>query len=393
MAGRLRTIQPESATLHYPIPNQRKSTMRLQTLLALATLTAALVGQQPEAKVPDRTNSWFTETKKRIDGAGEEKHVVAEYPFRNPQNHDVVWREFEASCACSHLEFVVGDRRFWMKPKPRELVELVAAEGDGEPTKVPVSSITIPANAEGTVEVHVDLHGKLPRRQISVNIHTDDDGAKMLRLSLDVSNGQPLVITPPEVHLGNIAPDEPVPFEVEVVAPGEKDFKIELQSPVPPMLQADYSARDVNDMRLWTIRGTFTSSVPGKAIGTMLKFKTSSKTHPSFDVRVYADVIQPIVITPAFAHLGAIRSTTGIKKSIRFHATNETDLQVVNLSFANLSGPAKGAQATSRKDGKDVIVDLVIPAGCGRGLLRGDLVVELNHQDSEQRLLFNGFVR
>ena len=50
--------------------------------------------------------------------------------------------------------------------------------------------------------------------------------------------------------------------------------------------------------------------------------------------------------------------------------------------------------ATQRKDGNKLIVDLTVAGNAPTGLVKGELVVKLNHPlIKEKRIVFNGFVR
>jgi hypothetical protein len=50
--------------------------------------------------------------------------------------------------------------------------------------------------------------------------------------------------------------------------------------------------------------------------------------------------------------------------------------------------------ATQRKDGDKLIIDLSVSDNAPTGLVKGELVVKLNHPlVKEKRIIFNGFVR
>ena len=56
--------------------------------------------------------------------------------------------------------------------------------------------------------------------------------------------------------------------------------------------------------------------------------------------------------------------------------------------------PAAAVVARTRKDGKKLIVEVEIADNAPTGMLKGELVVGLNHPSvKDKRIMFNGFVR
>lgn len=370
--------------------------MTTKSLLLILALASALTAQGgPDGKRPEAGagsgDDWFAVRNKVIEIDGAERHVFAEFAFANPRDHDVVWRDFTASCACSHLEFRIGDRHYWMKPKPREFVQLVAA-GDGEaPRRIPVDSITIHPQESGTVEIHVDVHGKDLKKTIQVDIHSTDERAPMTRLQYDLAGVAAIVVTPPHIDLGLVSPMETREFEFEVHAAAQKDFDIHRPEVLPPGITVELNKVLSNDVAVWRVRGTYGPVKTGQ--GGLLKFATNLASQTSFTVSVTATVAQPIAITPGFLSLGLIRMREGKTAEIRFHANDGADLQAVRVSLEELSPAAKNVAYKARKDGKDLVVEIVVPADQPAGLVRGDLVVELDHAAKTQRVLFSGYVR
>ena len=49
---------------------------------------------------------------------------------------------------------------------------------------------------------------------------------------------------------------------------------------------------------------------------------------------------------------------------------------------------------SQRKDGENLVVELTVADNAPKGLVKGELVVKLNHPlIKEKRIMFNGFVR
>ena len=381
----------------------------LLSLLAASLLAQGSSPQEPKPKNPQvqnpppkatqvfpavTPNSWFAKVQQSVvveDGTG---IAVGRFPFQNPKDGDIEWREFGASCACSHLEFVVGDRHYWLKPKPRELVQLVAKAGSTEVERVPVDFIPVHGGERGSVEVHVELTASIPKKSVSIDIHTTDAELPQMRLQVDASHGDALVLTPPEVELGAVLPGEVREFAVEVHASGRKDFTLEPPTQLPAGIHVECSKATSNNISVWTIRGTYGPYEAGKGGAATLKFSTNLKEQTSVDLRVNGVVALPVSVWPGFLTMGRIDPTAEKRMQVRFHANDGTDLEATKVTFANLSPQAAKVESKVTKDGKDVLVEVVVPIGATVGLLRGDLLVELNHpKASSFKVLFNGFVR
>lgn len=371
--------------------------MHFRLSLVASFLAAALSAQAPvpHAVQPTATpNKWFAKVHESVHVGEGETHAIGRFPFHNPNNAEIEWREFSASCACSHMEFMVGDRRYWLKPKPRELVQLVTKTQGQEPVRVPVEFIPVHAGEDGTVEVHIELTNGAVKKSVYVDIHSNDAEFPQMRLQVEADRADSLVVTPPEVELGTIPPGEVREFAVEVHSPGRKDFEMSPPEKLPPGVHVECSKVTNNGVSVWTIRGTYGPYDAGKGGVAQLKFATNLKEQPSVSLRV-AGVVAPLVeVSPGFVTLGRIDPAGERRAQVRFHATDGTDLETTSVSLANLSPQAAKVETKVTKDGKDVLVEIVVPAGASAGLLRGDLLVEVNHPKVKPfKVLFNGYVR
>ncbi len=149
-----------------------------------------------------------------------------------------------------------------------------------------------------------------------------------------------------------------------------------------------------NGLALWSIRGSYGPFQAGGGGAVQLKFGTSIPGESGFNLRIAARVAAAVEMTPGFLTIGRVDPKVGAKGLVRFHANDDSDLHAVAVKLANVTPDGAKVEATARKDGKDVVIDLVVPAGVPNGLLRGDLLVELDHATSKSfKVLFNGFVR
>ena len=91
---------------------------------------------------------------------------------------------------------------------------------------------------------------------------------------------------------------------------------------------------------------------------------------------------------------GLIRKGKSLTKSITFTPNDGTDLQVTEFAFEKMTLKPGIVTASQRKEGGNLIVDLAVSDEAPKGLVKGELVVKLNHPlIKEKRIMFNGFVR
>jgi hypothetical protein len=77
-----------------------------------------------------------------------------------------------------------------------------------------------------------------------------------------------------------------------------------------------------------------------------------------------------------------------------FEPNDGSSLDLTGYHFERLRGDEQWLKVTSSKDGNKLVVDFAVLEGAPAGLLKGDLVVELNHPlVKEKRIMFNGYVR
>jgi hypothetical protein len=103
----------------------------------------------------------------------------------------------------------------------------------------------------------------------------------------------------------------------------------------------------------------------------------------------------PLEVKPGcFLVLGLVRKGTTLKKEIVFEPNDGSSLEATSFRFEKMQLGNEFVTASQHKDGNKLVVELAIADTAPTGLLKGDLVVELNHPlVKEKRIMFNGFVR
>lgn len=392
--------------------NHRLVGLLFTVLVAPALLGTALVAQeikpapvgpaggaapvQPGVPQVSGGNSWFPETHKDLGTFFGQGEGVGSFKFKNPSNKVVNWRSFTTSCQCTHAFVRVGDRLYEItgKPNPGQVLRITKTPGQPDQSER-VQQIAIEAGAEGEVEVHIDMNGVTTAKQASLDIHTDDQAMSHMRLSFHAMGAQLFTVTPAEVNLNKMAFSETREFEVVVSAPRHPGFKITSMDKAPAF---DVTWERAGDGNSWLIKGKYGPVASDAVGGGQLKFYTDADlagAPATFTVRVLAMVTGPLEVTPGgFLTLGLVRLGQGAKREVTFEATDGRKIEATSLKFEKTTLSTDFLSATSRHDGNKLIVELTIANNVPKGLVKGELVIELDHpQVREKRIMFNGFVR
>ncbi len=184
-------------------------------------------------------------------------------------------------------------------------------------------------------------------------------------------------------------------FTVTVTSPLNKDFNVLRMDDAGKTFAVTYDKAMNGDNAVWTIKGKYGPVDGETGGGGVLKFYTDVRGESSFLVRVMAMVQGPLEVKPGgFLPLGLIRKGNAMVREIVFEPNDGTKLEATKLSFDKLSVREEFVTATSRQDGAKLIVSMAISPQAPLGMLKGDLVVQLNHPlVKEKRIMFNGFVR
>ncbi|MCA8977640.1 MAG: hypothetical protein KDC98_23145, partial [Planctomycetes bacterium] len=221
---------------------------------------------------------------------------------------------------------------------------------------------------------------------------TTDTKTPMMRLNLKATAVATFLLEPAETALGIVAAGEEHGFTVKVI-PRAADFAITGAKPFPTGVTATYRRIDDAKPPHWLVTGTFASSWPGNA-NADLEFETNSKQAPIVTIKVHATVRLPVEAKPPFFSLGRVPLDKGGSARIALSRSDGKQLEVLGLRVEGAKDAAQFVTAHAFKAGSDLIVELVVAAGAPKGLLRGDVVIELDHPTvKERRINFNGFIR
>jgi hypothetical protein len=390
---------------------------RLLGLLALSVLSSLATAQeqkqapetQPTTAIgpvkldprapttpPAGGNSWFPATSKDLGtffGTGEATGI---FPFKNPNDKPIEWRQLTGSCQCTKAVIRVSGRTYELssKPTPNQLTRITKVPGQPDQVEK-VTQITVEPGASGEVEVHLDMTGITGGKQASLDIHTTDEKQAQLRLNFNATGAQLFVVSPAEVNLNKMTWSESRDFTVTVTSPMHKDWNIKRMDDAGKGFAVSYEKVENAGAVSWTIKGKYGPVDGETAGGGLLKFYTDVQGEASFTVRVMALVQGPLEVKPGgFLPLGLVRKGAGMKKEVVFEPNDGFELEATALRFEKLSMAGEFVTATSRKDGNKLVVELQISDQAPTGMLKGDLVVELNHPlVKDKRIMFNGFVR
>ncbi len=103
----------------------------------------------------------------------------------------------------------------------------------------------------------------------------------------------------------------------------------------------------------------------------------------------------PLEVKPGgFLSLGMIPKGKTVKKELVFEPNDGTKLEMTGYRVEKGSVGKEMLTVTAKKDGDKLVVSIEVSDKAPQGLLKGDLIVELNHPlMKEKKIIFNGFVR
>ncbi|MCR9245479.1 MAG: hypothetical protein NXI31_10635 [bacterium] len=352
---------------------------------------SSAIRKQP--KLPP--NSWFPVTELDLGTFFGSQKAVGRFEFENPTGEEILWRGLQGSCTCAKAVIRIGDRTYELtsKPRPNELVR-INKSGTG-PERERVRQIAIGPNEKGEVEVHLEIPNVPGPRQAHLDVHTTDDNLSQFKLRWSGKSAKLFMITPSEINLNKMTWNETREFTVNVTSPLNPDFNITGMTGGSEAFDVKWDKKLENGRATWTIHGKYGPVGTDVAGGGVLKFSTDVRGATQFSVRVMALVQGPLEIKPGgFVPLGMIRRGKAATKQVVFQPNDGTKIEASKLTFEKLTIGAEFVKASCRNDGNNLVVEIAIADSAPRGLLKGDLVVDLKHPIVKQkRIMFNGFVR
>jgi len=343
------------------------------------------------AKYAAAAAEWFPVMDQSIEARLGDKEAKGLFRFKNPRDHAVEWKHLTGSCTCSQAVFLVGDRKYELRSKTKQLFQIT---GPNPQDATIVETIPVGPGETGQIEMHVELAaGKaIANRVVSVDIHTTDAQVPMARLQLRVAVPQVIMVVPDDVNLGIIGNGESREFSAQVTSM-VKDFQIRGASPFPKGVTATYEQHEKNGQAYWLVKGSFRQDTVGDT-NTILEFQTNVPEAPTFHIKLHASVRAPIECKPPFFAVGRVLKGKGGGAKVLFTTADSKNLEVKAMHFENLNVAEKFVTLRSSKDGASVVVELEVGPDAPLGLIKGEVVVDFDHQVVKQRrILFNGFVR
>lgn len=340
-------------------------------------------------------NSWFPSTEQDFGTHYSQDTVVGRFPFANPNDTEIEWRSLQGSCQCSRAVITVGSELYRYSKKPNPEIRRVIREGGNEREEV-VSIIKVPAKATGEIEVQMELGGVPGPRQADLAVHTTDPSLPMMKLKWSATGAQVFIVTPQEVNLNQMVWNEKREFQVTVQSPIQPDFEITGFDDSNKDFTVRYEkTKNEQGAATWTIHGAYQPSSAEALGGGQLKFYTNVPGQTQISVRVSAAILGPLELKPGtFLSLGMIRKGQKRIERATFEPNDNTDLDATAIKLENLTVDPKFVATRKVKDGKKLIVELEVLDTAPAGLLRGELIVELNHPAvPNKKILFNGFIR
>lgn len=391
-----------AATLALPVLGQEAGKADVETKQSRGS--GPVDGQSPLDQLPKGGaqgrksaggNTWFPVTVRELGTFYGSGQAVGRFDFENPQDTSVDWVSLTPSCQCASAEITIGDRIYKVIAKPQKRLVRVTRRA-GQPDKLEnVAKITIGPKEKGTVQTRLDMNKITGGKHATLDIHSTDPVDPHTKLTFRATGAQLFAVSPKEVNLNKMTWNETREFTVTVSSSMQKEWEILGVEKPTDAFDVKWEKVKNGEYTSYRINGKYgpvNSEVGG---GGMLKFRTSINNGATFNVRVLAFVQGPLDVKPGgFLTLGLIRKGKPIKKSITFTPNDGTDLKATELLFEKMTLKQDFITATQRKEGGNLIVELAVADNAPTGLVKGELVVKLNHPlIKEKRVMFNGFVR
>ncbi|HEB53557.1 MAG TPA: hypothetical protein ENI87_09925 [bacterium] len=340
-------------------------------------------------------NSWFPVTVRELGTFYGQGEAVGVFQFTNPHDQEIEWRGLTPSCQCAKAEIRIGDRIYRVITKPQKRLVRVISR-DGQPDKLEnVRSITIGPKESGEVETRLNMHNITGGKSATLDIHSTDPVEPHIKLTFRATGAQLFQVSPKEVNLNKMTWNETREFTARVSSTVQKDWEILAMDDAGEAFDVSWEKVQNGENTSYVIHGKYSPGDSEHAGGGVLKFRTNVNGTATFSLRVLAFVQGPLEVKPGgFLTLGLIRRGKPISKKVEFIPNDGVDLQATELVFEKTSLAKEFIQAKPSKDGKKLVIELSVSDNAPKGLVRGELVVKLNHPlVKEKRILFNGFVR
>ena len=340
-------------------------------------------------------NTWFPVTVRELGtfyGSGE---AIGKFEFTNPQDTPVDWVSLTPSCQCARAEVAIGDRVYRVIAKPQKRLVRVVREA-GKPERVEnVSKITVGPGETGVVTTRLDMNRIAGGKHATLDIHGTDPIEPHTKLTFRATGAQMFTVSPGEINLNKMTWNETREFTVTVSSKMQKEWDILSVDKPSDAFDVTWERVQNGEYVSYRINGKYGPVNSEVAGGGMLKFRTNMQNAATFDVRVLAFIQGPLDVKPGgFLTMGLIRKGKRLTKSITFTPNDGTDLKVTEFAFEKMTLKPGIVTASQRKEGGNLIVDLAVSDEAPKGLVKGELVVKLNHPlIKEKRIMFNGFVR
>lgn len=365
----------------------------------LATLLGSLLAAPSFAQGGEGStvSPWFKDTSKDFGRFLEGETAQGEFKFKNPTGEARSFLGVTRSCTCSSLLIVIGDREYTIEndPLPNTIYEYVS-EGNGR-RRQKVDSIPVPPNGEGRIDMKIDLRSVKGQKSAQITVTTDEARNNVILLSARAFALEYFEVRPPEIRLEQMRWNESRKFSARITSPIQPLFKINNRiGEMPKGMTVTFREERDEGKSTWIIEGTYGPGVDPSSGGGVLRFLTDIE-NKVVEVRVIAYVTGPIEIEPnAFVQFGRVKRKEGMKKSVRIVPTDDFELDSSKVEVKGLTVDSKYVKVEAKRpaDENVVVVTIEILPNAPRALVRGDIVVHLNHPSAKtQELSFNGFVR
>jgi len=327
----------------------------------------------------------------------DKERVSGKFSFKNRTGKAISFKNLQGSCQCAQATIRIGKRVYELTKKPvSNSLHRIEKDKDGKVTRKRVTHLNIETGEEGTILVEMEMGGLQGYKDATLAITTTDPTMKQVTLGWQAKGVKLFNIVPNDVFLNNLKWGDSRKFSFVVESEINPDFKLLDHEELPSYVKIEKKQIDrPNGKKAWKIDGIFGPNADPKSGGAGIKFKTDWENR-EVHLNVIATITGPVDIRPGtFISFGKIRKGEGAERQITIIPNGDFKVEVSKIEFIDLTLDKKYLSASSKQQGKELVVTVKIAKEAkGAFLVRGKMVLHLNHPAIKtKKFNFNGILR
>jgi hypothetical protein len=272
-----------------------------------------------------------------------------DFTVKNAGNSDLIIREINPSCGC---------------------------------TAAVLEDPVIPPGKQTAIRVTFDTTGFAGNKSKTVRIYSNDPARSSEVLRIKANIVPEIVTEPSRLEVFNVKKGELV--EVSFIVKSTTDEAVSFKEVVSKSNHITVASETTGNGEI-LVTASVSPDIPTGKLRSRIVVRTNNPRVPVINVPVLIDVVRDIMIEPVSANFGYISGGINepVRRELRIRKRKGApdDLNVVKHSVSGSSGFTASIESSDTGD-QILYVDLMPGA---KGVVRGTIVLDLNHEDSDQK--------